>query len=162
MKGIEKSASVGMIHLDVNQLWNWYWAGKAQVAVPGMPGLDQLASLWNLLMSNDAIRCGALAVVALWSVLSVLDSLLVLFSRPTAALAPRLLERAQEQPPALTPADLKAELIRLKRTQSDLATELGVDRSYISHLIRGKKAFLPVIQLRCRDVLKKWKCDLGD
>jgi hypothetical protein len=162
MKGNGMSGDVGMIHLDVNSLWNWYWVDKAHIVGPGVPGVDEMATFWNLLMDNDVIRLGALAVVALWSILALLDSLLTLFSTPTPALAPRQSERAQEQPPALTATELKTELERLNKTQSDLAAELGVDRSYISHVIRGKKPFLPDMQLRCGNVLTSWRCDRGD
>jgi hypothetical protein len=152
-----------MIPLDVNDLWNWYWAGKAQVLVPNMPGLDQLVTPWNGLMANDAVRTGALAVVAIWVILNLIDSVLGHFDAPAAAPAPGLGSCSQEPPPTqLLAAELKAELDRLNRTQSDLASELGVDRSYISHVIRGKKPFLPEMQLRCKYVIEKWKCDRGD
>jgi hypothetical protein len=134
------NAGAKMIHLDVNDLWTWYWVGKAQLTMPSMPGLDQLVTLWNWLLANDVVRVGALVVVAVWLLLTLIDSLLTEFAPPTP----------------LTAADLLAELVRLNRTQSELAAELGVDRSYISHLIRGKKPFRTEMQLRCRVVFQKW------
>jgi hypothetical protein len=144
------------IHLDVDALWNWYWQDKAHVSPSAMPGFDQLAMFWNWLMVNDAVRMTALAFVSLWMILSLLDSLFTPVHASSAALAPRQQERAQEQPMKLSAAELKAALVRLARTQTELAEELGVSRAYVSQLVNGRKAFGTDLQKRCRKILNDW------
>jgi hypothetical protein len=162
MTTARKSANAETIFLDVNTLWGWYWAGKAHVTPPNVDALDQLVSLWNWLMSNDFIRGAASVVVALWLVLLLIDSLISAFQRGGGAIVAMPTAESNSPPAELTGGQLRAELDRLRKSQGDLAAELRVDRSYVSHLIRGKKPFSPEMQQRCRDILDGWKCDRSD
>jgi hypothetical protein len=157
MTARKKSANVEMTYLGVNGLWHWYWTLKAQLAPPDVVGLDQLVALWNWLMSNDVIRGLAPAVVAIWALLALVDSVIGAFHRGSTGAVVQLPTET-----VLTGEQLRAELDRLGKSQGDLAAELGVDRSYVSHLIRGKRPFLPNLQQQCRAIIDRWGCDSSD
>ncbi len=160
MTGIAETTS-----LDVNTFWTWYWVNKAALSGPGPFGHDELVSLWNSVMAYDLVRGMVVPLVALWFAASVMDSIIgLLFDRPERTPAVKYsppAEMAELQ--ALTVSELKQRLEKLGKTQAQLATELGVNRSYVSHLLRGKKPFTPELRKRCREILDRWQGgDHGD
>jgi len=150
--------------LDVEQIWQWYWSGKAHITAPGDPILDRLAWVWNWVMSNDIARGGLLAIAVIWGALGLLD--VVLGARKKGApddagemkvQEPSSANDAVEIMPPLTGKELKQELERLGKTQTDLAEALGVSRAYVSQIIKGTKPFTLEKQQRCRQILESWK-----
>ena len=151
----------------LEQIWHWYWVGKAQIGALGVPVLDQVTPVWNWVMSFDIARGAALVVVPLGVLGALYESLLTFddeatASRPAAddptSQAAGTNAGSAEPPPAeFTGEELKRELDRLGKTQTELAETLGVTRAYVSQVIRGKKPFTVDLQARCREILASWQ-----
>lgn len=58
----------------------------------------------------------------------------------------------------MTGAELKRELDRLGKTQTELAEALGVTRGYVSKLIKGTKPYTAELQEQCGAILSQ--CDV--
>ncbi|MGH9554148.1 MAG: helix-turn-helix transcriptional regulator [Terriglobales bacterium] len=56
----------------------------------------------------------------------------------------------------MTIEELKAALVQADKMQTELADALGVNRSYISKILAGKKPFTAELQNRCHEVLVDW------
>jgi len=146
--------------------WKWYWVGKAQIGPLGQPILDQIIPLWNWLMSFDIARGAVLVVVPLWVLGSLLDTLMTMNDERSGAAGPAAddqtisaADTAEPSPAELTGEQLKAELDRLGKTQTELAEALGVTRGYVSKLIKGAKPFTSELQEQCRAILSHWDVD---
>jgi len=145
----------------LEQIWLWYWVGKAQVGALGLPVVDQIAPAWNSVMGSDILRGAALVVVPLGTIAAFYDALLALDDEHRSPRpAPAAAAGASEPPPAdLTGEELRRELARLGRTQTELAEALGVSRGYVSKLIGGSKPFTQELQGQCRAILAVWDVD---
>ncbi|MGH9549696.1 MAG: helix-turn-helix domain-containing protein [Terriglobales bacterium] len=62
----------------------------------------------------------------------------------------------------MTLEELKAALAQADKMQTELADALGVNRSYISKILAGKKPFTAELQNRCHEVLVDWGVDLPE
>ena len=54
------------------------------------------------------------------------------------------------------PVSVRARLLRLGRTQRDLAQALGYSRSYISMVVSGKHP-APDVRRKIDDLIKRWE-----
>jgi len=144
--------------LDFQHFWNWYWQNKAQLSVQAPSGAYELIQLWNWVMSFDLARAGIPAFFVVGILIGLTEAVMDLFQRPRSqpVSVNSRKEESGGQAPDLTGAQIKSELDRLGKTQSELAAQLGVTRAYVSQLIKGTKPLGPDLQQRCRQILRDW------
>jgi hypothetical protein len=123
--------------------------------MPGIVGIDQFVEFWNSLIWSGFVRAAIIVALVVWLVLICYALAMTIMEKPSRNVGDAPAAESELSP--MTGQQLKAELRRLGRTQSELAVVLGVSRSYVSHLIKGTKPFPIAMQQRCYQILESWQ-----